>query len=141
LKKSQEECDFTFVWCYDFNGWVHDKFIVAEKAKVAARMNKLVRSTQGAAIVPVKSPLILQANNQSSSKPSSSYAEYNQACKDAQPDWQPPVERNQSKPLYQPVKPQVTESQPTTNSVNFCPTCGTSCKGMKFCPSCGQKLM
>jgi len=137
-------CEFTIVYCYDFNGWVHDKFILAEKSKLAARMNKIVKSTQGAQILAVTNPLILPSTSNNSNNKSASYAEYNQIMKDNAPTWESvPVERNQSKPLYQPVKQQPTPVNPPSQSgggPNFCPSCGTSAKGMRFCSGCGTKL-
>jgi len=141
-------CDFTWVYSYDFNGWVHDKFILAEKSKLAARMNKIVKTTNGAYIVPVTNPLIIQSTGNRGGNQGASYAEYNQAMKDNAPSWSQntaPVDRVQSKPLYQPMKPQpvqVVESQPQqlSGGIAFCPNCGTGCKGMRFCAGCGNKL-
>jgi len=136
-------CDFTFVHCYDFNGWVHDKFIIAEKAKVAARMNKIVRGTKNAVIVPVTNPVIIQSV---SNKPSSSsYAEYNQMIRDAQPTYVPEPSNYHQSPLHQPVKPQniqptIVNNNTTNSGPNFCPSCGNPSKGMRFCAGCGQKL-
>jgi len=126
--------DFTFVHCYDFNGWVHDKFVVAEKAKTAARMNKLVRGTKSAQIVTVTNPLIIQNN---SNKPqTSSYAEYNSMVRDAQPTYIPQTSNVHQQPPSQNL--QATNS--TTTGPNFCPSCGQASKGMRFCAGCGQKL-
>jgi hypothetical protein len=66
IETSPGVVDFTFVHCYDFNGWVHDKFVIAEKAKTAARMNKIARGTKNAQIVAVSNPLQVSSNNQTS---------------------------------------------------------------------------
>jgi hypothetical protein len=149
LETNPGVCDFTFVHCYDFNGWIHDKFILAEKAKTAARMNKIVRGTKNAVIVPVTNPLIIQTNSNSNKPAQSSYAEYNQLIRDAQPVYTPePSNPHQSsRPLYEPIhatNPQLQNLQPVNTSSstgpNFCPSCGGASKGMRFCAGCGHKL-
>jgi len=131
-------CDFTFVHCYDFNGWVHDKFIIAEKAKTAARMNKLVRATKNAVLVPATNPLVLNPvplnPNVTKITSGASYAEYNQLIRDAQPTFIPETSNVHQMP------PQHLSTQNQSGGPNFCPTCGASSKGMRFCAGCGQKL-
>jgi len=34
-------CQVSFVWCWDFNGWIHEKFVVEEKKRVALRLSKI----------------------------------------------------------------------------------------------------
>jgi len=36
----------SLVWCWDFNGWVHEKFILDEKKRVAIRVSKLAAQVQ-----------------------------------------------------------------------------------------------
>jgi len=148
VENSPGVCDFTFVWCYDFNGWIHDKFIEGEKGKVATRMNKIIRSTPGAAIVPNPSPFA-SAGGPAPNNNSASYQEYNNVMREAQPVFTPtpnpaPVNRSMS----QPFKPQpaaytlepVVQNIAPTSGPNFCPGCGAGCKGMRFCASCGYKM-
>lgn len=141
--------DFTFVHCYDFNGWVHDKFVIAEKAKTAARMNKIVRGTKNAQIVPVTNPLQVNStsNSQSSSGnlqrsvQSNSYADYNAMIREAQPTFVPePSNPNQMPPSQGLRQQQPTSNNAPTSGPNFCPSCGASAKGMRFCQGCGTKL-
>jgi len=138
IETSPGVCDFTFVHCYDFNGWVHDKFVIAEKAKTAARMNKIARGTKNAVIVPVTNPLKIQSNNSNSSQVSVSYADYNQMIREAQPIYVPEPENTHQQPPRQNLQAQ----QPlTSGGPNFCPGCGAGSKGMRFCQGCGNKLL
>jgi len=134
IETSPGTIDFTFVHCYDFNGWVHDKFIIAEKAKTAARMNKLVRGTKNAQIVTATNPLILQSNT--NKQPTVSYAEYNNMVREAQPTYIPEKSNVHQHPHSQNLK----EVNNDSTGFNYCPSCGNPSKGMRFCSGCGQKL-
>jgi len=140
LETSPGVIDFTFVHCYDFAGWVHDKFVTAEKSKTAARMSKLVKGTKGAVLTTPSSPLVLnsapvQNNNSKVAQFSTSntYAEYNTLIRDAQPTFYPESSNpHQSAPTQ--------NLQSTGQGPNFCPGCGNATKGMRFCATCGNKL-
>jgi hypothetical protein len=142
LETSPGVIDFTFVHCYDFNGWVHDKFVTAEKAKTASRMAKLVKGTKGAVLTTPSTPLVLRGGPQQQQPgtrtaqhtTTNSYAEYNNLIREAQP-------------VFIPETHNPHQSAPTQNlnvaqssGPNFCPSCGTPTKGMRFCASCGTKL-
>jgi len=34
-------CQVSFVWCWDFNGWIHEKFVIEEKKRVPLRLFKI----------------------------------------------------------------------------------------------------
>jgi len=34
-------CEVSLIWCWDFNGWIHEKFVLEEKKKVALRLSKI----------------------------------------------------------------------------------------------------
>jgi len=34
-------CQVSLVWCWDYNGWIHEKFVTEEKKRVALRLSKL----------------------------------------------------------------------------------------------------
>jgi len=142
VEKQQGLIDFTFVHCYDFNGWVHDKFVIAEKSKTAARMCKLVKGTKGAVLTTPSTPLVLKAGSSqqqqvksTSGITTSNYAEYHNLIRDAQPAFMP----EPSNPHQMPP-PQHLQYPAPSVGYNFCPGCGNPSKGMKFCAGCGYKL-
>jgi len=34
-------CEVSLVWCWDFNGWTHEKFVLEEKKRAALRLSKI----------------------------------------------------------------------------------------------------
>lgn len=34
-------CQVDFIWCWDFNGFIHEKFVLEEKKRVAMRLSKI----------------------------------------------------------------------------------------------------
>jgi len=139
--------DIEFVWCWDFNGWVHQKFVDAEKTKVALRLTRIVKNSPGASPVLNHNPLKRVGTPVPGRAPSNSYAEYNQAIREAGAPAPEPVYVPSSniRPMSQPFKP-IPVAQPTPvhaptgGGPNFCPNCGGKTAGARFCSGCGTKL-
>jgi len=149
-EKSPGICELTSVWCYDFNGWVHQKFVDAEKTKVALRLTKIVKGTSGASLVPNYKPQTRAGTGTAGRAASNTYAEYNAAIRDANnaaPVPEPAYVVSPRQNLPPPFKAQPAAqhvAQPVqaqaSSGAKFCSSCGTKAQGGNFCAGCGARL-
>eukprot|EP01126_Amoeba_proteus_P061403 TRINITY_DN823_c0_g1_i9.p1 TRINITY_DN823_c0_g1~~TRINITY_DN823_c0_g1_i9.p1 ORF type:complete len:125 (+),score=23.67 TRINITY_DN823_c0_g1_i9:551-925(+) len=83
-ESSPGKVDVRFVWCFDFNGWLHVKFIEAEKTKVALRMTRMIKNIPHSSLgKKVTAPI---AKPSQPNPASSSYAQFNAAMRAASGD-------------------------------------------------------
>jgi len=128
------------VWCWDFNGWIHEKFVAAEKLKVAQRVNRIIKNTPGAQFVLNNAPQTRVGSG--TAQAGSSYGEYMTVLREASV---PSLEQTYAPPQNierpPPFKPQPgAASTPAPTAAKFCSSCGTRSGGGTFCPGCGGKL-
>jgi len=133
LETSPGKVEVTFVWCLDFNGWLHVKFLDAEKTKVAMRVSRIIKNTPGASLdssTPTPTPTLTKA-------PSTNYAQYTASMRAAETAAAPaaPV---YSSPVYS--SPQVYSSPVASSGSKVCPSCRTAVSG-NFCSTCGGKAV
>eukprot|EP01126_Amoeba_proteus_P061401 TRINITY_DN823_c0_g1_i7.p1 TRINITY_DN823_c0_g1~~TRINITY_DN823_c0_g1_i7.p1 ORF type:complete len:230 (+),score=30.70 TRINITY_DN823_c0_g1_i7:681-1370(+) len=127
-ESSPGKVDVRFVWCFDFNGWLHVKFIEAEKTKVALRMTRMIKNIPHSSLgKKVTAPI---AKPSQPNPASSSYAQFNAAMRAASGDSSTtPITTTYEKNLTAPTE---------TPSTQYCNHCRMSVMG-NFCSRCGNK--
>eukprot|EP01127_Copromyxa_protea_P006688 TRINITY_DN16690_c0_g1_i1.p1 TRINITY_DN16690_c0_g1~~TRINITY_DN16690_c0_g1_i1.p1 ORF type:complete len:292 (+),score=67.07 TRINITY_DN16690_c0_g1_i1:27-902(+) len=127
--------ELVFLWCFDFNGWIHVKFIDAEKTKVALRATRIIKNTPGASLVASE-----PVTRVPSGRVDSNYAQYSQALRAQEtPAPQQPTPQYRAAPVHAPFHA-TPVAQPAAAGPRFCSGCGAKAPEGRFCSSCGFQL-
>lgn len=141
----------TWLWCWDFGGPVHEKFIEAERIRVAQRLSKIcsmaLESCGKQPISPRKEPSSSPTPAASTAIPTkagSTYRKYLSSVlggaggDDGGDDVPLPVAASAPVPVPVPMPAPATST--STSTVVGCVTCKKSFAG-RFCANCGSSLV
>jgi len=140
-------CEVSLIWCWDFHGWIHEKFVLEEKKKVALRLSKIGAQVAEYSRNPRNVNTHVQQNVQPkpSSSSSSASSTYTSSASSALP-------ANKPQPAREGILKGCKDCR-TPETGNYCSRCGNptgsvcgKCYSSSLyssgstCNNCGNKL-